>query len=121
LELRPTIANLITPIATFQTLLGASIALGASQNPVTIQLPEIDLRVAESTVRIPDRGSILLGGLKDINVEDKKSTAPILGQIPIISFLFKRQGKSEEINHLMIVVTATITDLQDQADLMRRR
>jgi Flp pilus assembly secretin CpaC/tetratricopeptide (TPR) repeat protein len=119
LELRPTIANLVTPIATFQTLLGASIAIVSAQNPVTIQLPEIDLQVAETTVRIPDRGSILLGGLKTINIEDKKSTSPILGNIPILSFLFTRQGKSEEIEHLMIVVTATITDLQEQARQMR--
>ncbi|MHC4959676.1 MAG: hypothetical protein ACYTGN_15025, partial [Planctomycetota bacterium] len=69
--------------------------------------------------RIPDGGSILLGGLKDINVEDKKSTAPVLGNIPIISFLFTRQGKSEEVRHLMIVVTATITDLQEQGNRMR--
>ena len=119
LELRPTIANLVTPIATFQTLLGASIAIFSAQNPVTIQLPEIDLQVAETTVRIPDRGSILLGGLKSIQIEDKKSTTPILGNIPILSFLFTRQGKSEEIEHLMIVVTATITDLQEQGRSMR--
>ena len=34
---------------------------------MTIQLPELNLRVAESTVRMPDGGSILLGGLKDID------------------------------------------------------
>jgi type II secretory pathway component GspD/PulD (secretin) len=82
---------------------------------VTIQLPQLDMRVAESTVRIPDRGSILMGGLKDIAIEDKKSTTPILGNIPILGFLFKRQGKSEEVEHLMLVVTATITDLQEEA------
>jgi len=119
LELRPTIVDLKVPIATFQTLLGASIAVFSSQNPVTIQLPEIDIQVAESTVRIPDRGSLLLGGLKDINIEDQKATTPILGNIPILSSLFSRQGKSEEIEHLMIVVTATITDLQEQAERMR--
>ncbi len=116
MELRPTVANLVTPIATFQTLLGAAITLAASQNPVTIQLPEINLRVAESTVRIPDRGSIVLGGLKNINIEDLKSSTPILGNLPILNFLFSRQGKSEEIEHVMIIVTATITDLQEQAD-----
>ncbi|HEX5138010.1 MAG TPA: hypothetical protein VFY93_13625 [Planctomycetota bacterium] len=119
LELRPTIADVVTPIETFQTLLGAAIALGAAQNPVTIQLPELDLKVAESTVRIPDRGSILLGGLKDIRVQDAKSSSPILGNIPIISFLFSRQGKSEEIEHLMIIITATITDLQEAAQNLR--
>jgi hypothetical protein len=119
LELRPTIADLVTPIQTFQTLLGAAIAIIAAQNPVTIQLPELDLKVAESTVRIPDRGSVLLGGLKDISVSDQKSSSPILGNIPILSFLFSRQGKSEEISHLMIIITATITDLQEAAETMR--
>ena len=119
LELRPTIADLVTPIQTFQTLLGAAIAITAAQNPVTIQLPELDLKVAESTVRIPDRGSVLLGGLKDISVSDQKSSSPILGNIPILSFLFSRQGKSEEIEHLMIIITATITDLQEAAENVR--
>jgi len=119
MELRPTIADLVTPIATFQTLLGASIGAFAAQSPVTIQLPELDIRVAESTVRIPDRGSLLLGGLKDISVVDKKSTTPILGNLPLLSFLFSRRGKSEEVEHLMIIVTATITDLQDEAARVR--
>ncbi|MCZ6574588.1 MAG: hypothetical protein O7C98_15630, partial [Planctomycetota bacterium] len=103
-----------------QTLLGAAIAVIASQSPVTIQLPEIDLQQAETTVRIPDGGSVLLGGLKDLKFTDKKSSTPILGDIPILSFLFSRQGKSDEVEHLMIIVTATITDLQEQAERMRR-
>ena len=75
--------------------------------------------MAESTVRMPDRGSILLGGLKEISIQDKKATTPILGEIPILSFLFSRQGKSEEVSHLMIVITATITDLQEAAENLR--
>ncbi|MHC4162910.1 MAG: hypothetical protein ACYTDU_03565 [Planctomycetota bacterium] len=119
MELRPTIVDLKTPIETFTTLLGAAIAFISSQNPVTIQLPQLDMKVAESTVRIPDRGSILMGGLKDIDIEDKKSTTPILGNLPILGFLFKRQGKSEEVEHLMLIVTATITDLQEEASGFR--
>ncbi|KPJ75351.1 MAG: hypothetical protein AMS19_14025, partial [Gemmatimonas sp. SG8_23] len=94
-------------------------AFTSSQNPVTIQLPQLDMRVVESAVRIPDRGSILMGGLKDISIEDKKSSTPILGNIPIIGFLFTRQGKSEESGHLMLVITATITDLQEEAEGFR--
>jgi len=120
MELRPTVAQLRKPIATFQTLLGAAVlGLTSAQNPVTIQLPEIDLRMAESTIRMPDRGSILLGGLKDIDIEDQKAQTPILGDVPILGFLFKRQGKSEEIEHLMIIITATITDLTEQAAALR--
>ncbi len=120
MELRPTVAQLQKPIQTFQTLLGAAVqGIFSAQNPVTIQLPEINLRVAESTVRMPDRGSILLGGLKDIDINDQKSQTPILGDIPILGFLFKRQGKSEEVSHLMIIITATITDLSEQAQSLR--
>jgi len=119
LELRPKLVNLTTPIATFQTLLGAAIAVVSAQNPVTIQLPQLDIRIVESTVRIPDRGTVLLGGLKDISITDKKATSPILGNLPIINFLFKRQGKAEEVEHLMIVVTGTITDLQEQSANLR--
>jgi len=120
MELRPTVAQLQKPIQTFQTLLGAAVGgIFSAQNPVTIQLPEIKLRVVESTVRMPDGGSILLGGLKDIDINDQKAQTPILGDIPILGFLFKRQGKSEQIEHLMIIITATITDLSEQADSMR--
>ena len=117
MELRPTVAQLQKPIQTFQTLLGAAVGgVFSAQNPVTIQLPEIDLRVAESTVRMPDRGSILLGGLKDIDINDQKAQTPILGDVPLVGFLFKRQGKSEELKHLMIIVTATITDLVEESE-----
>ena len=120
MELRPTVAQLQKPIQTFQTLLGAAVGgIFSAQNPVTIQLPEIKLRVAESTVRMPDRGSILLGGLKDIDIQDQKSQTPILGDIPILGFLLKRQGKSEEVEHLMIIITATITDLSEEAESLR--
>jgi general secretion pathway protein D len=119
LDMRPTVTDVVTPISTFTTLLGAAIATTSSQNPVTIQLPQLDIRQAESTVRIPDGGSILMGGLKTISIEDKKSTTPVLGNIPILGFLFKRQGKSDEAEHLMIVVTATITDLQEEAERLQ--
>jgi len=123
LEMRPTVTNLLTPISTFQTLLGAAGAPGAvlisAQNPVTIQLPEIDLRSVETTVRLPDRGSLLLGGLKTIRIADKKATTPILGNIPVVNLLFSRQGKSQEMEHLMIIVTATIIDLHEEAERLR--
>ena len=127
LDIRPTVTEVITPLSTFTTLLGAAVNIPGtlifrpSLNPVTFQLPELDIRQAESTVRIPDGGSILLGGLKAISIEDKKSTTPVLGNIPILGLLFKRQGKSEESEHLMIVVTATITDLAEEADRLSGR
>jgi general secretion pathway protein D len=107
LELQPTVAKLVEPIPTFSTTLGSSFS------PV-IQLPELRVQQARTTVRIPDGGSILIGGLKNISTVDRQSEIPVLAKIPILSFLFSRKGRSDEMSNLMILVRATITDLQEQ-------
>ena len=38
----------------------------------------------------------------------------ILQSIPILGFLFSRQGKSEEVLHKMAIVKATVTDLHPE-------
>jgi type II secretory pathway component GspD/PulD (secretin) len=115
LELQPTVADLIEPIPTFATTLASSFA------PVIIQLPELKLQQARVTVRIPDRGSILIGGLKSIITVDRQSETPFLGKIPLLSFLFSRKGRADEMTNLMILVKATITDLAEQQDRLMSR
>jgi general secretion pathway protein D len=111
LELQPTVADLIEPIPTFATTLASSFA------PVIIQLPELRLQQARLTVRIPDRGSILIGGLKNITTIDRQSETPVFCEIPFLSFLFSRKGRSDEMTNLMILVNAEITDLAAQEEL----
>ena len=113
------VTDLQLPIETFETDLGQAVSVPRARltfasrpRRVTIQLPEIDLTSTQSTARVPDGGSLLLGGLKSINVTDAKIGTPIISQIPVLGFLFSRQAKSEETSHLMIIMTATITDLQ---------
>ena len=52
-EIHATHTRLKKPIETFQTNLGAAIAFIASQNPVNIQLPELQIREVHTTVDIP--------------------------------------------------------------------
>ena len=115
LELQPTVADLIEPIPTFATTLASSFT------PVIIQLPELRLQQARTTVRIPDKGSILIGGLKNIRTVDRQSETPFLGKLPLLSFLFSRKGRSDEVSHLMILVRAEITDLQEQEENLMGR
>jgi type II secretory pathway component GspD/PulD (secretin) len=113
LELQPTIATLVRPIPTFTT------SLGALTNPVTIQIPELVIQKSQTTVRVPDGGSLVIGGLKDISLTDIKSEVPFLAKIPILSFFFSRQGTSKEVENLMIIVTARITDLIEEETRFR--
>ena len=52
-QINATHTKLKRPIENFETNLGAAIAIFASQNPVTIQLPEIEITQVQTTVDIP--------------------------------------------------------------------
>ncbi len=123
LETRTATTALSRPIEEFTTYLGQAVGLepGLGQpsfvpkvTPVTIQIPELEITSTESTSRIPDGGSIMLSGLKTIISQDKQSTTPILGNIPILGFLFSRKGKSEETLHSVAIITASIIDLNER-------
>jgi len=101
LELRPTVAELVRPIREVTTTL-------ANQSSVTIQLPELTVQRARTTVPMPDGGTIMLGGLKIHNEQRLESGVPILNRIPIVSFFFKRKGTYISNRKLLILIAAKI-------------
>jgi type II secretory pathway component GspD/PulD (secretin) len=114
MQLKPTIATLTRPIPTFTT------SLGAFTTPVTIQIPELKVQRAATTVRVPDGGTVLLGGLKNINLADLKSGTPWISSVPFASFFLGRRASAKEMDNLMVICTATITDLREQEDKFRK-
>jgi type II secretory pathway component GspD/PulD (secretin) len=110
LELRPTVADLQKPIRTFTT------TLGASGREVVFEVPTVRLQSVESTVRLPDQGTLLIGGLKTFREIDRKLDIPVLGNIPIISFFFSQRAKVDEKQNLIILITAKIIDLEEQEE-----
>ncbi len=102
LEMRPTVAELQRPIRTFTT------SLGVSGNSVTIQLPELEISRVRTSIPMPDGGTVLLGGMKIHDSQDLRSGTPILNKIPLISFLFERQGTFVTNRKLLILLKAKI-------------
>lgn len=106
LEVQATVANLQRPIREFTTSLsGLSI-------PVTFQLPELEVQQVNTTVRVPDGGSLVLGGLKRLRYINRTASVPWLGEIPIVGVLFRQRGIDDETESLVLLVKANITDLQ---------
>lgn len=116
LEMRPTISFIAQPIRTRDITLG-----GTTNVSVRIQLPDITLHSAETTIRVPDQGAVVIGGLKTALIQDLRSEVPILGKIPLVSFFFSKKGKSEEMRSLVIIAKATIIDLAEQEEAQRGR
>lgn len=67
--------------------------------------PTINTRVLDSTVRLKDGETIILGGLISENETKMNSKVPLLGDLPFIGKLFRTSSKSKVKTELMIYIT----------------
>jgi len=104
LDVQTTVANLQRPIREFET------ALGGTTTQVQFFLPELDVQNAQTTVVVPDGGSVVLGGFKQARYTNRTAEAPWFADVPVLGFFFREKGLSDEMQDLIIVITATISD-----------
>ncbi len=76
--------------------------------------PVIDIREADTNVTINDGDTIVIGGLISSYTEDKESKIPLLGDIPILGYLFKEEYSKVEKRNLMIFITARLVTEETQ-------
>jgi type IV pilus assembly protein PilQ len=67
--------------------------------------PAIDYRRLESTVRLRDGETIVLGGLISTTETQNVQKLPVLGSIPVLGYLFQNRTKSQRKDQLMIYIT----------------
>ena len=112
LDVRPALATLVGGrIKEVRVNLG-SVTQAALNVP--IQIPEITLEEAFTSITIPDGGTALLGGFRQISDTNQTTGIPILMDIPILGFFFKRQGQLRETRSLVILITANIVSIRDE-------
>jgi len=70
--------------------------------------PAIDSRNATTTILVRDGETVVIGGLISDNLQDTISKIPLLGDIPILGWLFKKKSKTRVRNELLIFVTTRI-------------
>jgi len=71
-------------------------------------------RSVKTTVLVDDGGILVLGGLIQDEVSDSESKIPLLGDIPIIGFLFRSQKTTKTKANLMVFIRPSI--LRDDKD-----
>jgi type II secretion system protein D len=76
----------------------------------------INSRSAETTVTVQDGHTIVIGGLITSIDSDIENKVPILGDIPLIGWLFKTTSKGKERSELLIILTPTVIRNVREAD-----
>lgn len=71
----------------------------------TIRTPNIARRSIRTNVTIKDGETLVIGGVIEDNVSQRKDKVPLLGDIPLIGRLFQSRSRSSEKKNLLIFVT----------------
>jgi type IV pilus assembly protein PilQ len=88
------------------TLENATPDFGRAAGPAAI--PPIDTQRAITTLLVNDGQTTVIGGIYTSNTTNSQDRTPGLSQIPILSWLFKRDRISDESRELLIFITPRI-------------
>jgi general secretion pathway protein D len=94
--------------------------LNGSQTIGGITQPIISTRKVEHTIRLADGETNLLGGILEVQDQTTVSGAPLLGEIPILKYLFTSTSKEHITNELVFLLVPHIVRGQELNDLNRR-
>ncbi|WP_324170799.1 pilus (MSHA type) biogenesis protein MshL [Sulfurimonas sp.] len=78
--------------------------------------PDLNRRQLSSVVTVKDGNRIILGGLINTKHVKKSSKVPLLGDIPGLSYFFKYEEMTKQIQELVIIIEPHIID-KDNNDL----
>jgi general secretion pathway protein D len=77
----------------------------------------INKRTAETTIIVKDEQTVVIGGLmRDVQTRGE-TKIPVLGDIPVLGILFKRQQDTNQKTNLLLILTPHI--IREQDDLRR--
>ena len=74
----------------------------------TIDLPIMEGAFIRTTVSVPDKGTILLGGQRQINEIEIETGVPVLSKIPFINRFFTNRISSKDEKTLLILVSPSV-------------
>lgn len=76
--------------------------------PTGNQIPIVDTSLAETTVLVKDKGTIVIGGLRREEEQEVIERVPFFSKIPLLGFFFQKKKKRKELTELLIMITPTI-------------
>ncbi|HMP73398.1 MAG TPA: type II secretion system secretin GspD [Kiritimatiellia bacterium] len=110
----------VNPQREVKLRLNPSIETIIDQGPPNAQFaPTIAKREVSTTVTIPDRSTVVISGLIREDQIEEVSKVPLLGDLPLIGWLFRSKSQRSQRTNLLIFVTPHIVTRLDDAEQLR--
>ncbi|MEY4119277.1 MAG: hypothetical protein RLZZ116_2605, partial [Planctomycetota bacterium] len=84
----------------------------------TIQLPQMQVQSIRTTVSVPDKGTILMGGQRRFTEVELESGVPVLSKIPIVNRFFTNRIDSQQELTLVMLMRPEIVIQSENEDLL---
>jgi len=98
---------------------------GATTNVGGSNVPAINTRYIRTNVSVPNKATIVLGGLITRTQGGNTSGIPFLGRLPLIGNLFSNKTKQSDRSELIILIRPVVTvspdEMQDESHVERKR
>ena len=76
----------------------------------TVSSPVIDTRTLDSNVLIRSGDTLAIGGLLQDEIIKSRTKVPVMGDIPVLGYLFQHRSNARVKRNLLVFVTPTILD-----------
>ncbi|MCF8095191.1 MAG: type IV pilus secretin PilQ, partial [Desulfobacteraceae bacterium] len=80
----------------------------------TAEAPALSTNEAETELLVEDGSTIVIGGIKKNTITERVSGFPVLKDIPMIGWVFKRKSNEREKSELLIFMTPRIVRLEQR-------
>ena len=122
LDFRPAVTSATFFVETINAPRPGILNNGDGRNPLQpipvvaypLELPNLTVREAGTTLTVPDRGSALIGGFSKALTQSTGTRVPFLGDVPYLGRLFGRRGTYSEHDRLYLLATLTIISYDEQ-------
>lgn len=117
MEFRPGLAT-----ATFFTELisaprifsvGGDLGIVTQPLPYPIELPNVAIDEVSTTIIVPDRGMLMVGGFNRAIEQQTSAKVPFLGHIPYLGRLFGTRGRFSERTRIYLLAAVDIIDYRE--------
>jgi general secretion pathway protein D len=115
LKIKPRISNDNKVILNVDSTLEDVIAGSGGGSPTTTK------REVKTVAVVQDGGSVIVGGLIKNKIDESESKIPLLGDIPLLGYLFKNKTYSRDKIHLVIMLTPYIVEKSEDLEQLREK
>jgi len=97
---------------------GGNQGQGNTNQGAAVQQPIITMFSVQTSVSVPDGGTILMGGVKRLNEGRKEYGVPMINKIPYLKRLFSNTAVGRETQSMMLMVTPHIIIQEEYEESM---